>query len=294
MGQRRQRAVLAVAFLAPAFLIYTTFVIYPMVRTFYTSLFEWRGVSARMTYVGLGNFTRAFQDANFINAVGNTATFFVGLVPALLGLSLLFALLLARGGRLSQFHRVVYFFPNVIPLVAVAAIWAALYDPISGLINATLQKLGLFSLAKTWLGDPSTALPALMAVEVWRQVGFYMVLFIAGIQNIPPSVIEAARIDGASDFKVSTRIILPLLNPILKVGVVFVIINALNVFVTPQLMTRGGPSRHTQTIGLYIHEQAFQNSNFGYASALGALFFLLIFVITVVALRWMRGEDVEY
>jgi ABC-type sugar transport system permease subunit len=213
----------------------------------------------------------------------------------ILPLSLLIAVLLSKKGWPSRVYPIVFFAPNVLSLATVAILFMFIYNPILGLLNGFLKVVGLGSWKRSWLVDQFWALPAISFAEVWRLTGFYMLLFLAGIKNIPTELFESARIDGASEVRQFFSITLPMITEMIQIAVVFLIINGLNVFVLPQIMTDGGPGRHTQTEALYMYEQAFKFSNLGYACAMGLLMFIIVLVFSIFSLRLTRGRSsVEY
>lgn len=291
--RRREIVLLIVTFLLPAGGLYVLFVLYPMLQAFYIALFAWRGVSMRKDWVGLENFAEIFQDEVFWMSLKHNF-FILGVSSVvILGLGLFFAVALSRCRRGAHFFRLVYLFPNVMSVVAVSVLWSFIYHPQMGLINGLLRLFG--KEGRTWLGDPATALPAVTSTYLWYVLGFYIVLFLAGILSIPRDLYDAAKIDGAGEMATFRHVTLPLLWEPLKLAVIFLLINALNVFALVFIMTNGGqPSRHTEVILTYLYEQAFDNSNFGYATAIGAVLFVLIFGLSQLLLRLMRRETIEF
>jgi N-acetylglucosamine transport system permease protein len=293
--RNRDRYLTIVFFLAPAVALYAVFFIFPMAEAFYVSLFRWRGLSLSREFVGLENFRALlFEDPIFWMAVKHNLAFLVASVVIVIPLALFFATTLARKVRGATTYRAVYLFPNMISVVAVAVLWSFVYHPTFGILNTLLKSIGLGDLAVGWLGEPRTALPAIIGTSIWYSLGFYIVLFLAGVQSIPTTFYEAALIDGASHWQSFRHITIPLLWEILKLAVVYVIIHTLNIFGLVWVMTEGGPSNHTDTMLTYLYRLAFEQSNFGYATALGVVAFLLIFAFSLALIRLMRREVVEY
>ncbi|HEY4553679.1 MAG TPA: sugar ABC transporter permease [Bacillaceae bacterium] len=292
MNIKKQNQLFVLSFLLPPLLLYTVFVIYPILSGLTTSFYQWRGTGAK-TWTGLGNYIKLFSDENFLNALFNTFKYTIVQVPIILFLGLLFAILIsgAAGSRWVNFYRSSVFMPFVLPGVAIALLWTTIFNPINGLLNLGLKSAGLDFLAHEWLGDPKTAFWAIVWVKTWASVGFYTLLLIAGISNIPREVLEAADIDGASRWQKSTKVIIPMLSPVVKVVVIFLILNSLKMFEEPQLMTAGGPNRTTEPISLYMYEQAFSNFNFGYASAIGVIFFVITFIFSIFTIKTMGGDN---
>ncbi len=212
------------------------------------------------------------------------------LLAAIVGL----AVMLSRKTRGSHTYRAIYLFPNVISVVAVAVLWSFVYHPTFGILNSLLKTIGTGGLVKGWLGEPGTALPCVVVTSIWYSLGFYIVLLLAGVQNVPRSYYEAAWIDGAGGWQVFRHITIPLIWEVLKLAVIYLVIHSLNVFGLVWVMTEGGPSNHTDTVLTYLYRLAFIESNFGYATALGVVVFVVIFCVTLGFNRLMRRETVEY
>ncbi|NMB01523.1 MAG: sugar ABC transporter permease [Firmicutes bacterium] len=289
---RNQQRVLIWAFLLPTSALYALFVLYPIFSAFYTSMFNWRGIG-KMTWAGFANYSRLLGDENFLNALKNTGKYMLFQVPVILLLAILFTMVIvnSKKSRLIEFYRTSLFLPYVLPAVAVAMLWSAVLNPVTGLLNNFLEAVGLGFLALEWLAEAGTAFGSLIWVQTWSAIGFYTVLLLAGVSNISEEVLEAAEVDGANWLQRSFLIIIPMLSDVMKVVVVFVLLNSLKLFAAPQLMTNGGPYRSTEPISLYIYEQAFQDYNFGYASAIGVVFFLMILLLTILTLQLMGGGN---
>lgn len=289
---KKQQKILTWSFLLPTASLYALFVLYPIFSSFYTSLFNWRGIG-KMTWAGLGNYSRLLKDENFVNSLINTGKYMFLQAPIILFLALLFTMIIVNSKKSSlvEFYRTSLFFPYVLPAVAVAMLWSSVLNPVTGLLNNLLDVVGLGFLVSEWLANSTTAFGSIVWVQTWSSIGFYTVLLLAGVSNIPVEVMEAAEVDGANWLQKSFKIIIPMLKDVMKVVVVFVLLNSLKLFEVPQLMTEGGPYRSTEPISLYIYEQAFQNYNFGYASAVGVVFFLIVLILTILTLRVMGGEN---
>lgn len=284
--------------LAPGLLLYGLLVLWPMAQSFYVALHRWRGVSGSMTFVGLENFAGLPSDEKFRQAFSHNLTFFLLVAASVLTLSLFFANALSRPktgpNRLpaGDFFRALFLFPNVVSIVAVSTLWMFLYNPNWGLLNAFLKLVGPESWALTWLGDKRTVLPAVAASYVWYVLGFYILLFRAGIQNIPAEVNEAALIDGASPQQLFWRVTFPLLNVIVRLAVIYLIINSMNIFALVWIMappeSTGGA---TQVMLTYLYQEGFVNSNFGKATAIGAANFLIVMTVTLVLQRLWKPRE---
>lgn len=282
-----------IPFLAPPIVLYLTFVLYPYLRAMYISLTRWRGLTPNPEFIGLANFAKMINDQYFWNALKHNLTYLVTLPFIIIAISLFMAFLLTQGVRFGNFYRIVFFFPQVMSVVAIGVLWSFVYHPTLGILNAFLKLLGV-SNPPVWLGDPATALGAVGAVVVWQAVGFYMVLFIAGMESIPVTFYEAALIDGASQWHLFWKITLPLLWDTVRTALVFLAIGAIDMFTIVQTMTEGGPSRATDVLATYLYESAFLNSEFGYATAIAVSMFLLVLTLSVLTMRLTQREALEF
>ncbi|MGV3719812.1 MAG: carbohydrate ABC transporter permease [Actinomycetota bacterium] len=283
--------------LIPGLLLYVLLVLWPMVQSFWVALHRWRGVSGNMTFVGLENFAGLPRDEKFLQAVSHNLAFFGMVATSVLILALFFATTLSRPNsgpnRLpgGDFFRALFLFPNVVSIVAVSTLWMFIYNPGWGPINLLLRGIGRDEWAQPWLGSGVTALPAVAATYVWYVLGFYILLFRAGIQNIPVEINEAAQIDGATGSQLFWRVTVPLLNDILRLAVIYLIINSMNVFALVWIMappdSTGGA---TQVMLTYLYQEGFVNSNFGKATALGAANFVIVMAVTIAIQRVWKSS----
>ncbi|MER5424060.1 carbohydrate ABC transporter permease [Streptosporangium roseum] len=289
-------------FLAIPVALYVIYVIAPYAQAFYIAFTDWRGVNATPRLVGLENFQRLFDDNVFWKAVGHNLILLI-LMPLLtIGIALFFAFLLNAGGRGgtggvwgSRFYRVVFFFPQVLAVAVVAVLFQQVFRPDrSGMLNAPLIALGFEPVG--FLSDTGIALWAILGVLVWQAVGFYVVLFSAGISSIPRDMFEAAAIDGAGGVQLFLRVTLPLLWDTIQVGWVYLGIAALDVFAIVWVMTaeHGGPDHSTTVMAAEIYRNAFQYFKFGYASAMGVVLFFFTIGFAALALRLSRRERIEF
>jgi ABC-type sugar transport system permease subunit len=214
--RRREKNLALLTFLAPAAVLYSVFFLLPMAQSFYVSLFRWRGVSMNREFVGVENFRKLItDDPIFWTALGHNAAFLVASFVVVIPLALLFAVMLSKGRKGAQTYRAIFLFPNMISVVAVAVLWSFVYHPTFGILNSILRLIGQEKLTTGWLGDPHYALPSLIVTSIWYSLGFYIVLFLAGVQSIPKTFYEAADIDGASAWQQFRFITIPLLWEIL-------------------------------------------------------------------------------
>lgn len=287
------RSAFIAGFLAPALALYGLFVVWPVSQAFVFSLFRWRGVSEHRTFVGLENFARLAGDPVFGQALSHNLFFLLAGGTAIMALGLAIAHAVHGEGRLVRGLRGVYLFPQIISGVVVAILWMFIYNPSFGVLNGTLKAMGLGSLAFDWLGTPRTALPAVTVTFVWHAVGFYIMLFSAGLRTIPAEVHEAALLDGVEGLRRFWTITLPMLWGVMRVAMVYVVINALNVFALVFLMTVGGPDRRTETMLTYLYEQAFKNSEFGYGTALAVANFAMVMFLSGAVMALFRHNPQE-
>ncbi len=289
----RNKYRLIIPFLAPSVLLYITFVLYPYANAMYISLTRWKGLSKPPVFAGLENFQTMLHDNNFWNALGNNAFYIVVLPVFTLSIALFFGFVLTQGVPLSKFYRITFFFPQVMSVVAIGVLWSFVYHPTIGILQAILKAVGI-SEPPVWLGNPDWVLQALAGVDIWQAVGFYMVLFIAAMESIPVTYYEAAMIDGATRWHMFWNITLPLIWGTLQTAVIFIMINATNMFTLTQTMTEGGPSRGSEVLSTYLYNEAFLNSKFGYGTAMAVALFLITLVISAVLSRLLNRESLEY
>lgn len=272
-------------FVLPAVLLFAVFTVYPIVKTLQLSVYRWDGVS-RPVYAGFANFAQVWQDAAWWQSLVNGGYFtlfaIVGMVPLALGLAL------AVGARLpaAGFFRAVFYFPVMMSQVVVGFIWKWIYDPYSGILNAFLSWLGLAPLARAWLSDPHTALPAVSVASIWQGFGSAFILLLAGLQGIPRELYEAAEVDGADGWKRFRFVTMPLLVPVLAIVTVLTVLGAMQLLGIVMVMTNGGPGLRTEVPALRIYKEAIQFYRLGYASA-EALVFALILMILSFAQLWL-------
>lgn len=289
----RARAAFITGFLLPATALYVVFVVMPVVQAFAFSLYRWRGISANRTFVGLENFRHLFEDRIVWLALRHNLLLFLGTSLAILAISLALAHAIGSETRAARFLRSVYLFPQVISLVVVAILWMFILNPSFGILNAALKAVGLERWAIAWLGEKQTALASIGVAHVWHALGFYIMLFAAALRTIPPDVIEAATLDGAMGLTRLRTITLPMLWAVLRIALVYMAIGTMNIFSLVFLMTQGGPDRATEVMLTYLYEQAFKHSEFGYATALAVVNFVLVMVLSGAILTLFRHNPQE-
>lgn len=280
-----------VIFILPAVAFFAIFGFFPFLYTFFVSLCNYDLIS--MKFTGMENYISLLEDAQFLNSLKITLLYVAGVTIPIWFLSLGLALLLNMRIKLLGFYRTAYYIPVVMSLVGVSVIWTQLFHPY-GLVNQVIEWFTGHSLAVDWDTDKSLALPGLILVNLWKMIGYYGVLYLAGLQSIPPKYYEAASIDGASGWKRFRHITWPLLVPTTVFIMIISIINAFSAFVTIYMMTGGGPAEATRVLALFIYQFAFQYSKMGIASAVSFYAFVIILILTVIQLRMSRSYEKIY
>ena len=264
----------------------------------YIAFTKWRGLRKAPEFIGFENFydllIKRGGDEHFWNALSHNTIYLVVLPIAYFGLCPIFSFYdYAKGTRGSNFYRVTFFFPQVMSVVAIGILWSFVYHPTIGILSSFLKLLGIEN-PPVWLGDPNTALWAIVAVTVWQAAGFYMVIFMAGMQSIPTSFYEAAALDGANRANIFFKITFPLLWETTRSALVFIVIGAMNMFGITFTMTQGGPDRATDVLATLLYEEAFLHSRFGYATAIAMLYFVIVMILSFVLMRLTRRQTIEF
>ncbi len=285
LNHQRRLAASGGVFLAPSILLFVAFLAAPLLYALYISFNDWSMLSSP-TWIGLENYQRILYDDIFWRSLRNTVVFTALFVPAVTILSLASAALLNQSIRAKPLFKALIFIPIITPSVVVGVVWTYAFQPELGLINELLRSLQLPT--SLWLGSPQLALPALVIVTIWQRFGWFMILFLAGLQDIPTEVKEAAKIDGASSFRSFIDITLPLLRPTLVLVTVLAAIGAFQVFDLVFVMTEGGPAYATQTLSYYIYTKAFRSFDMGYAAAMSYFLFMALLILTLVQMKLLR------
>jgi multiple sugar transport system permease protein len=276
------------AFVMPALVVIGVFFVLPVVAGLALSLTDFDIYAladlANLRFVGVDNYIRMLQTPLFWQALGNTVYFVVVGVPLSIAVSLGAALLLnSRLARFKPLFRTALFAPVVTTIVAVAVIWRYLFHTRYGMVNHALGQIGVEAI--DWLGDPHWAMPTIILLAVWKNFGYNMVIFLAGLQAIPEDLYEAARIDGASWLRQVLHITLPLLGPTLLMVAILTTAGYFQLFAEPYVMTQGGPLRSTVSVLYFMYEEGFKWWNFGAASAVALMLFALVFAVTWLLMR---------
>lgn len=282
---RRQQLYYAIMFISPALVLYLVFMLYPFINTIYLSLTNWNGATIEKDFIGLANYARMFGDGAVLQAFWNNVIWVVigTISPVVIGLFL--AILLWSGARGSIFFRTFYFLPFVLPLVVVAIVWQWIYHPLFGPLNKMLDAIGLQNVSRGWLGEPGTALYAVLISAIPGAVGFVVVVLYAALQGVDMSQVEAAMIDGANWFQRVWHIIIPQIAPVITMVTSITLIGGFAVFDNVFVMTGGGPGHASEVLATYTYTSAFQQNQAGYGSALAMLITALSLVAAVVFVR---------
>ncbi len=290
--QRRRQAIVAWGFCLPFVAVFAVFMLVPLVSSFAMSFTDFRATDIRspfaVDFTGLDQYAKLFTDATFLRSIGVTAFFVVVGIPVTMVIALALALALNSGrGRIVSFFRVGFYAPVVTSIVAVSVVWRYILLP-DGLLNSALAVVGITG--PNWLSDTTWALPSLVVMAVWRNVGTLMIIFLAGLQAVPEEVQEAAVMDGASSWRRLISVTLPLLRPTLLLGSVLISVGFLQFFEEAFVMTRGGPLDSTLSVAYYTYRQ-FGFGEYGLASAASYVLFLAIALLSLLQFRLLRSKD---
>jgi len=277
----------ALLYILPALLIVVCMVFLPIVLNLYNSFFRWNSFGTEKVFVGFEYYIRLFKDPVFYTALKNNALYAIISLIFQVGLGIIIAAILEDKliRRFQPFFRTVFFIPSVISIAVVGLLWQLLYNPEVGLVNGTLEAIGLSEWTHSWLGDSKTAIYAVVAVSQWQYTGYITMLFLIAMQKIPDEFYEAAMIDGASRIKSFFHITLPQIKEMILVGSVITVIGAFKVFDEVYVMTSGGPGRSTEVLGTMLYRSAFRNDEMGYASTIGTVIFVITLTLSLIQMK---------
>lgn len=291
-ARRRHRVWVTITlFVLPALVLFLLLVVAPIVIAIYASAFKWNGFGGLPTnFVGLDNFTRLFGSEIFRQDLWHLAVLLILSVTVQLPFSLAIAMLLNQRIRGRALYRLIFFAPYVLSEVITGVLFSLILSPDSGLAN---QMLALVGLESTWLADPDTVMASLFLVMTWKYFGFHMMIYLAGRQNIPNELIEAAQIDGGGSWKVFRHVTLPLLGPTIRISVFLSVIYTIQLFDLVWILTEGGPSHASETMAVTMMEYGFGRNQVGYASAISVVMFALSLVFALFYQRFVMRRDLE-
>ena len=282
-----------VLFILPVILIYLWFAIIPFFDSFVLSFFEWNGFSARR-FVGFSNYATALKDITFHTAIKNSV--YLGILSSIISVSagiMMAWFMLYTGRKTGALYRTILFSPSMIPAVITALIFSFVFEPDMGILNNLLESIGLGMLKTAWLANQKTVLGCLLFVSVWKQTGLTMVLCFAGMQGINASLFESACIEGASDWKIFRRIIIPLIMPFIQLSSIFALMSGLKIYDTVVALTGGGPGKTTVVMPLWILQNSFSFNKFGYGAAMSMVFVGTVLMGMIAVKLVVRGESYE-
>ncbi|NAO99683.1 ABC transporter permease subunit [Halomonas sp. MG34] len=279
-------------YVLPALLLIAVLIFIPLILTGYYGLMDWNGI-ATMEFIGLENYINAIQDAKFWESALHS--FLLALFSTLsLLVYLAISLILASKIKGSDLLRKIYLIPMLLSSVAIAQLWIKVFNPSNGMLNSILMALGVDN-PPAWLAEPSIVLYAIFIPILWQYAGFYILIYYAALKNIPESLVEAARIDGATPLQIAYKIKLPLIMSVFKVTIVLAIVGSLKYFDLIYVMTGGGPNGASEVMASYMYKLAFSSNEFGYGSAIGFLLLIITLIVTVIVRKaTATKEEIQY
>lgn len=281
------------AFIAPAFIFFTLFIIVPTVSSVYYSFTSWDGISPNIRFIGLANFREIFTSARFGNALKNTVllTVFISILENILALGL--ALLVDHVVKGKNIFRAVFYVPVILSGIVSGFIWKIMFNYNFGPINSLLDMIGLSSFKQDWLGNAALALISVGIVLIWKGAGYYMIIYLASLQGVPTEVIEAATIDGATAIQRFRHITIPLISGAFTINFTLSLINGLKVFDQVAVMTDGGPGFATETIVYLLYKVGFNEGRQGFGTAVGLVLLFIILILNGIQQKFLKSREVQ-
>ncbi len=280
----------------PALFCFTLFMLYPILKGLVLSFYSTSGLSDSSTFIGLENFKYLLSDEAFWQSFRNNLFLLVVFPTITLLLSIFLAIALSQSKlREKNFYRIILFFPNVLSMVVIGVLFTNIYDTSNGILNKFLDIINMPFLKHSWLGDSNVVLWALVLTMIWQAVGYYMVIYMAGLDSIPDSLYEYAYLEGASSWQKFTQITLPLVWEVIRITLAFYITGVFNLsFLFVQVMTNGGPDGHSEVLLTYMYRQAFTNSNYGYAMTIGSFIFIFSILLSLILNKITKKEIIQF
>ncbi len=282
-----KKKILPYLLVSPYLIHFAVFIAFPVIFSIVLTFHEWNIISP-MKYNGLNNYIRLFNDPVFWKSLLNTLTFLVIHIPLQIAVSLFLAEVLNQKIKFRGFFRAAFFLPVIVSGVVVTILWQQLFGFDAGLLNRLLVSIGLDKVG--WLTDPNVAMPSIALMATWKNVGLYIVLFLVGLQTVPPHYYEAADLEGATHIQKFFKITLPIINPTIFMVVILSTIGGFSLFIEPYVMTGGGPLNSTISAVLYIYKQGFFYYHMGYSATLGLFFAMLILVVIMIQKRFVEKD----
>lgn len=297
MGRKSRESKIFVGLsLIPAAILFVLFMVVPTINVFWMSLFKWGGLVNNKKFVGLDNFKILFKDINFLKSFQNTIFLLVVVTIVTLALAIISAAVLTREDtKFKNFFRIVFYFPNILSVVVISAIFSAILDPNQGIINASLKALSLDSLTRMWLGDQKVVIWCIALAMIWQAVGYYMVMYMSSMSSIPKSLYESADLEGATRMQQFFKITLPLVWNTVRTTLTFFVISTINLsFLFVKVMTSGGPDGSSEVFLSYMYKQAYSNSSYGYGMAIGVVIFIFSFLLSLIINKITKRDVIEF
>lgn len=284
------------ACLAPATFLLALFIFIPTVNVFRMSLYRMGGITNKQTFVGFENFKNLMGDKNFLQAMQNSILIIVMVTLCTIVLAVLFATLLQRGNfKGNNFFRVVFYIPNILSIVVIAGIFGAIYNPSTGLLNTFLRAIGLGGLARQWMSESNIVIYSVIFALVWQAIGYYMVMYMASMANVPESLYESAALEGAGKIRQFFTITIPLIWTNIRTTLTFFVISTINMsFLLVKAMTNGGPDGASNVFLSYMYQESYTNSSYGYGMAIGVMVFLFSFALAGILNAATKRQEIEF
>ncbi|CAM4260007.1 raffinose/stachyose/melibiose transport system permease protein [Paenibacillus endophyticus] len=293
MNRALKNPITYVAFIIPTLALYALFFVYPVIVSFFYGFFRWDGITEKV-FIGFDNFTRLWQDEVFRKALVNNFYFMAFSLIVNIPLVFLISIIISKVRRMRDFYKSAVFVPVVISTATVAILFGVLYNYDSGMINQFIRLVAPDDWAREWLSDPKLAMLSILIANAWQNIGFFIVLCLAAILNIPKEIVEASKLDGVNGWQETWSITLPLVRPILFVMLLLTVSGTMKVLDIVQIMTNGGPFQSTEVMSTYMLKVGFRSLELGYGSAIGVAMFIIILVLTGILQRITKSEEVQY
>lgn len=291
MKNKNKQNLTLVIFVLPAFVVYALFKLWPSIIGLYYGMTNWNGLRKTYDFIGFANYKEVFEDTYFLNSIWFTLKYVIVMVLVVNVIALALAVLIESRKRAKGLLRTVFYMPNMISMIIGGYMWMFIFTQV---LYYIADNTALKFLDQSWIGDPNYAFTAIVIVSAWGAVGYLMIIYMAAIQGVPKSLIEAAYLDGADRFKTFLKIIMPMIMHAVTICIFWTLNASFQVFDVIYTLTGGGPGRATQSVAINIYEEAFRgNMRFGYATAKSTILFLLILVITVIQLTVMKRREQE-
>ncbi len=296
MKSKKRRAGFITLCVTPAIVLFIIFMIIPTIDVFRMSLYKWGGYTANKTFVGLDNFSKLLKSAKFYQAFQNSILLIVVVTLVTFCLALIFAAILSREKIKGQnFFRIVFYIPNILSVVVISAIFSAIYDPNQGLLNSFLRLFHADGEPILWLGSQKLVIYSITIAMIWQAVGYYMVMYMASMANVPQSLYESASLEGAGRIRQFFSITLPLIWTNIRTTLTFFIISTINMsFMMVKAMTNGGPDGASSVFLSYMYQEAYTNSSYGYGMAIGVMVFTFSFALAGILNAVTKREEIEF